>query len=91
MGDVQGKILEFLSSQKRASDLPPITPDANLFEEGILDSFRLVEFVAFLEKETGVSIPDEDLDDPRFTTVAGILELLDRRGALDGRRQDGLP
>ena len=69
------KILAFLS---KGSDgqATPVGLETNLFDEGILDSFRLVEFVAFLEGETGCSISADDINDDRFTSVGGILEIL---------------
>ena len=69
------KIFAFLS--KRSDGAPtPIGLDTNLFDEGILDSFRLVEFVTFLEGEAGCSISADDINDDRFTSVGGILEIL---------------
>jgi len=77
---MEKKILDFLSKLDTAPADSSIEVDADLFEGGILDSFGLVDLVTFLEGETGLSISEEDMDDPRFTTVAGIVEVLGERG-----------
>jgi acyl carrier protein len=82
---MQQKILDFLSKLDTAPAEGSIAVDADLFEGGILDSFGLVDLVTFLEGETGLSISEEDMDDPRFTTVAGIVEVLEGKGAPTGR------
>jgi acyl carrier protein len=48
-----------------------ITPgvDDSLFVSGLLDSFALTDFVAGLEEEFGVTIPDSDLSARKFDTV----------------------
>ena len=80
--DTKDRILQFLSNQSGDGPRAPVGLDTNLFDEGILDSFRLVEFVTFLEAETGLSLSADDIDDDRFTSVAGILEVLAaKRGA----------
>jgi acyl carrier protein len=73
---MKDRILQFLSNAAAGAPRPVVGLDTNLFDEGILDSFRLVEFVTFLEAETGLSISADDINDDRFTSVAGILEVL---------------
>jgi acyl carrier protein len=70
------KILDFLSKRSDGETATPVGLDTNLFDEGILDSFRLVEFVTFLEGEAGCSISADDINDDRFTSVGGILAIL---------------
>jgi acyl carrier protein len=81
------KILEFLSKPGTDGPRPPVGLETNLFDEGILDSFRLVEFVTFLESEAGCSISADDINDDRFTSVAGILEILAAKAGADGREE----
>jgi acyl carrier protein len=70
------KILDFLSKRSDGETTRAVGLDTNLFDEGILDSFRLVEFVTFLESEAGCSISADDINDDRFTSVGGILAIL---------------
>jgi acyl carrier protein len=73
---MQDRILEFLSTRPAENGPSTIDVDTDLFETGILDSFGFVELIGFLETLTGRTISDEDMEDPRFTTVAGIVEVL---------------
>jgi acyl carrier protein len=57
----------------------PADDDASLFDAGVLDSFGLMEFVAALEKEFGVKVPDEELTPRRFETVARAAAWFDAR------------
>jgi acyl carrier protein len=47
----------------------------------VLDSFDLVDFVADLEKECNVKVPDSDLHPSKFETLAKISAYLSSHGA----------
>ncbi len=52
-----------------------------LFDAGYVDSLGIVALTAFLEDTFGVTLTEEDLFDPRFTTIAGMAEIvISRRG-----------
>ena len=48
------------------------SPEESLFESGLLDSFALADFVAALEKEFHIRIPDSDMTPRKFDTVERI-------------------
>jgi D-alanine--poly(phosphoribitol) ligase subunit 2 len=73
---MEERILSFLSKLSTENEPSVIEADTDLFESGILDSFGFVELVGFLEKETGLSVTEQDMEDPRFTTVTGIVQVL---------------
>jgi acyl carrier protein len=54
-------------------------PEESLFESGLLDSFALADFVAGLEREFSIRIPDSDLTPRKFDTVARIQAYLQSR------------
>jgi acyl carrier protein len=60
----------------------PIDPahDASLFTSGLLDSFALTDFVAGLEEEFHVTIPDSDLSARKFDTIDKVEAYLDAKG-----------
>lgn len=65
---------------------PEFTRDANLWEQGYVDSTGLVELLAFLEETFGVRIPDELLFSPDFASINGIAACLARlQGPSAGR------
>jgi acyl carrier protein len=61
------KVLQRVSGK----DLTPAA-DESLFVSGMLDSFALTDFVAALEEEFGVSIPDSDLSARKFDTIEKV-------------------
>jgi acyl carrier protein len=50
----------------------------SLMESGWLDSFAIVELVAFLEREFQVILRDDDVVPANFETLGAIHRLLDR-------------
>jgi acyl carrier protein len=59
----------------------PADSEASLFDAGVIDSFGLVDFVAELEKDFGVSVPDKDLHPSKFESVAKVAAYLSAQGA----------
>lgn len=59
----------------------PNDPNASLFDSGVMDSFDLVDFVADLEKEFNIEVPDSDLHPSKFETLAKISAYLSSHGA----------
>lgn len=68
------KIIEILM------DLVPdfeYTSDAKLLEDGILDSFDIVNLVLEINEEFGINIGVEDVNEDNFETVDSILKLVE--------------
>jgi len=65
--DQQARILKVLR-QVTGKEINP-GADESLFVSGLLDSFALTDFVAGLEEEFSVSIPDSDLSARKFDTI----------------------
>ena len=68
--DQQARILKVLR-QVTGKEVSP-GADESLFVSGLLDSFALTDFVAGLEEEFGVSIPDSDLSARKFDTISKV-------------------
>jgi D-alanine--poly(phosphoribitol) ligase subunit 2 len=66
----QARILKVLHSVTGKDAVPG--PDESLFDSGLLDSFALTDFVAGLEEEFGVSVPDSDLTARKFETLRKV-------------------
>lgn len=66
----QARILKVLHSVTGKDTVP--SEDESLFDSGLLDSFALTDFVAGLEEEFGVSIPDSDLSARKFETIGKV-------------------
>lgn len=68
------KIIEILM------DLVPdfeYSGDAKLLEDGILDSFDIVNLVLEINEEFGINIGVEDVNEDNFETVDSILKLVE--------------
>jgi len=76
---LDSKIQEALARVAKAPI--PTDHDASLFETGVMDSFDLVDFVADLEKEFNIEVPDSDLHPSKFETLAKISAYLSSHGA----------
>lgn len=63
------------SFQIPAND-PGFTHQANLWEEGYVDSVGVVETVAHIENRWQIVLPEHVVFDPAFTNVAGIAALV---------------
>jgi len=69
------EVIERISGKKVT-----ISPEASLFETGILDSFALVEVLASLENEFGITIPDSDLSPRQFDSLVRIENYIENKG-----------
>jgi acyl carrier protein len=66
--------------KSRGKSKQPIGPDTKMFQEGLIDSFGLVELQAHLEKISGKALPEgglmpDDFESPRVLH-ARLKELL---------------
>jgi acyl carrier protein len=55
--------------------------EIDYFDAGLLTSLEVIEFVSEIEDRFGVQFSDQDFQDPRFVTVAGLAELIADRSA----------
>ena len=79
MDETQTKIKKFLSRFFKNHDLKP---DEDIFALGFVNSLLAMQLVAFVEKEFGVAVGDEDLDLDNFRTINAIAGLVaSKRGA----------
>ena len=70
------KVLQRVSGKNLAP-----AADESLFVSGLLDSFALTDFVAALEEEFGVSIPDSDLSARKFDTLEKVASYISAKSA----------
>ena len=75
------KVTALLLERFAPSGTSQIDETTSLVDSGWLDSFAIVEVVAFLEREYGVRLPDRDVTPRNFETLASIRRLLERAAA----------
>lgn len=59
----------------------------NFIEEGMLDSFDVINLVDTLDNEFGISIDGSDILPKNFSSVDGIIELLKKNGVKNAIEQ----
>jgi len=64
--------LHILHTQLPGEDPEQLQIDDDLLDSGILDSMGIMQLVAHLEKEYGISIPTEEIEPEQFTSVATL-------------------
>lgn len=75
---IENQLLEYIKREclsKNTRDVPG--PNDDLFDAGIVDSAGLISFLAFIEKEYKISIPDEDLLPENFKSISAIKKYID--------------
>ncbi len=76
--DIENQLLEYIKKEclsKNAQNMPGL--DDDLFDAGIVDSAGLISFLAFIEKEYKISIPDEDLLPENFKSISVVTKYID--------------
>lgn len=74
---LENSILRLLSEIRPEFDF---TNSANFIEDGMLDSFDIVQLVDSLDSEFGISIDGLDIVPYNFTTLSKISGLLTKNG-----------
>lgn len=81
MNQTEPKIKEFLSRFFKGHDLQP---EEDIFALGFVNSLLAMQLVAFVEKEFGVTVADEDLDLDNFRSIRAIADFVARKtGAVE--------
>lgn len=76
---IENRIEEYIRTQFSVSPSDPgFGPEADLFEEGYVDSVGVVELLEFVGQEFAVEIPEEDLLSDDFSTLGGIARIVRR-------------
>jgi len=76
----------FVSRRKFKGDAAALL-DLNYFDAGLLTSLEVIEFVSEIEERFGVQFSEQDFQDPRFVTVAGLAALIADRSAQAAERR----
>jgi acyl carrier protein len=70
------KIFQRMASEVAEKDFSHVTEDIGIAQLGI-DSLGMLELIAAMERELGISVPDEQL--VGIQTVRQLLDLVERR------------
>ena len=69
---ISGKIIDYMSETFPRVDSATLSPETDLIEEGIVDSFGLIEIVSFIQREFNITVNDDDILPENFITVEAM-------------------
>jgi acyl carrier protein len=72
----------FVSRRKFKGDVAQLS-EINYFETGLLTSLEVIEFVSEIEERFGVQFSEQDFQDPRFSTICGVSEVITEQSCKD--------
>jgi len=74
---IADKIKKFLLQQFPATK--NVGNDDSLLNNGLIDSLGILEVVAFMEKEFGITVSDEDLLPENFGSVGSLINFIQQK------------
>ena len=80
--EIQEALLEFITRNFMV-DRADIKLDLSMIDEGIIDSFGLVEIVTFMESAFGMEVADDDMNRDNFGSVLKIVDYIHRQTVTD--------
>lgn len=82
------KIVGYVRETHLANSSVELPMDTSLIEAGIIDSFALIDLIAFLETEFRIQIPDEDITKPNLGSIHKMADYIIRRSQSKERTSD---
>ncbi len=80
--NVRDKVCEYIIENFLFGDAEPLADDEmSLLDEGVIDSVGVMELVAFLESDFGISVGDEELVPDNLDSVANLVVFIGRKQA----------
>jgi acyl carrier protein len=74
VSDARDKLLNYINGELLTGSTLRAAPDTPLFDDGWIDSLKILKLIAFVELMMGRSIPDEEIVMKNFRTVTVIVE-----------------
>lgn len=75
--EIQDKLLAFITSSFMV-EREEIDLDKSMIDEGIIDSFGLIEIASFMEKEFNMNVNEEQMIRSNFGSVHKIVDFIKR-------------
>lgn len=77
MQDTSPALISFIRQLDPANvNDPNLTREADLIDGGFIDSFGLVELIAYVQKTFGVDLSGQDFYEGKMRTVSGLSEAI---------------
>jgi acyl carrier protein len=74
------KLITFLETIRRPDvAVETVGDNDDLVNSGLVDSLALLEIITFLETEFGMDFSDTGIDSDQLSSIANVLDLIERR------------
>ena len=74
MSDTRDKLLNYINGELLTDPTRRAARDTPLFEDGWIDSLKILKLIAYIELMIGQNIPDDEIVMKNFRTVTVIIE-----------------
>jgi aryl carrier protein AsbD len=72
------KLKDFLRDNATAGATSSLEENEDLIARGLIDSIALLQIILFIEEQTGIRIPDEEVAPENFQTIGAIERTVER-------------
>ncbi len=76
---MKDKVITYIKNEIAIESLEDIEMDEDLLGNGILDSMGMMSLIDFIENESNISIPQEDMTVENFMTIERIMAYLSQK------------
>ena len=77
--DTADKVRQFIKNNFYAASASDLTDDASLLDLGIVDSTGILEVVAYLEEEFGITVDDAEMLPENLDSIQNISAFVGRK------------
>ena len=74
--EMHKEIIEFLYEDSLKNEFENLNYDDSLLELGIIDSVKMLDLIAFIEKKYGIKVEDDDLYPENFDSINAIVKYI---------------
>lgn len=76
---MEERIIEYISTELLAGEVPDLQPEDDLLGSGLITSMAIFKLIGFLEETFGVAIPPQEMTIEHFMTVDAITSYVKQR------------
>lgn len=73
------QVRQFIVANFFVADAQAMSDDASLLEAGVVDSTGVLELIAFVEREFGIKVDDDEVVPENLDGVARVASFVDRK------------
>ncbi len=77
--DIRKHVHEFVAKNFYYGDPDSFDDSTSLVHEGIIDSTGVLELVTFVEKEYGITVPDDEMVPANFDSIEALAAFVERK------------